>query len=488
MHDQIDFFDYFASFGQFGQNGHAFFSNAVFKKMSFLRAKRWLFVRYYLDVLDTTTDSFPTYYLLTSYYDVQDGREMVAVRIYSSLLVIHYYLLTTLRFFICVYRKKAVPLQQNCVCRKKMDSNANTDTIGVQNNANTNLSSASGVNTKKVCYAPIKHNRLRRKYGHDYAGVCIYLISVNTINRQRILGTLVGNSPDEARIEPSPLGEYVATSFSNMAKIVTTKTNSRVQVLQYQIMPDHFHGILYVRDPLPNGWNLSRMIAAWKGDCSREYWRLSSLSLLSAPGVRPEKHSLFEPNFNDKILFHEGQLQTWYNYLHDNPRRLWLKIHYPDRLRKIYDFIAGKQEHRYTAIGNTFNITYPERVQVRCHRNLSDEEMQREVSHYLGLARSGAILVSPYISPAEKAVYDACYREKLRMIRIVKRGLDGKFIYPSGRDLKGCSDGFLLVLSPYFDYSQDTSATRISRSQCLDMNAYAADLSTITAFTRDEHY
>ena len=108
LHDQIDFFDYFASFGQ---NGHAIFSNAVFKKMPFLRAKRWLFVRYYLDVLDTTTDSFPTYYLLTSYYDVQDGREMVAVRIYSSLLVLHYYLLTTLRFFICVYRKKAVPLQ-----------------------------------------------------------------------------------------------------------------------------------------------------------------------------------------------------------------------------------------------------------------------------------------------------------------------------------------------------------------------------------------
>ena len=63
-----------------------------------------------------------------------------------------------------------------------------------------------------------------------------------------------------------------------MANIVTTKTGSRVQVLQYQIMPDHFHGILYVRDPLPKGWHLARMIAAWKGDCSREYWRNSGLT------------------------------------------------------------------------------------------------------------------------------------------------------------------------------------------------------------------
>ena len=368
-----------------------------------------------------------------------------------------------------------------------MDAKDNASlTSHAQNKEKNDLSSVSGVRPKKNCYAPIKHNRLRRKTGHNYAGVCIYLITVNIANRNRLLGTLVGNTPDEAYIESSPLGEYVASAFRNMADIVTTKTGSRVQVLQYQIMPDHFHGILYVRDPLPDGWNLARMVAAWKGDCSREFWRISS-SLLSASDVRPEKSPLFEPNFNDKILFHEGQLQAWYDYLHDNPRRLWLKVHYPDRLRKIYDFKAGKQGHSYTAVGNTFNITYPERVQVRCHRNLSDEEIQNEVSHYLRLARSGAILVSPFISPAEKAVYEACYKEKLRMIRIVNRGLDGKFIYPSGRDFKGCSDGFLLVMAPYSDYSPETSATRISRSQCLDMNAYAADLSIIVALTRDAH-
>jgi hypothetical protein len=269
-----------------------------------------------------------------------------------------------------------------------------------------------------------------------------------------------------------------------MADIVTEKTSSRVQVLQYQIMPDHFHGILYVRDPLPEGWNLARMIAAWKGDCSREYWRTAGLTSRAQDKGR---ESLFEPNFNDKILFHEGQLQAWYEYLHDNPRRLWLKMHNPGRLRKVYDFQAGNKRHRYTAVGETFLVKYPERVQVRCHRNLSEEEIQKEVAHYLGLARSGAVLVSPFISPAEKAVYEACYKEKLRMIRIVNRGLDGKFVYPSGRDLKGCSEGFLLVLAPYEEYSEETRAVRISRATCLDMNAYAADLSTVIALTRDAH-
>lgn len=371
--------------------------------------------------------------------------------------------------------------------------------------------------------ATVKHNRLRRMGKHDYTSACIYLITVSTVGRKRVLGTLVGDSAESAKIEPTALGEYVIEAFRNMATIVTEKTKSRIQVLQYQLMPDHFHGILYIREALPEGWNLSRMIAAWKGDCSREYWRQGNVGLTSdaldkgsaglgsgedgkenagltssaldkenadlsgAPDVRLEKTPLFAPGFNDKILFHEGQLQTWYDYLHANPRRLWLKLHFPDRLRKVYDFNAGKKGHQYTAVGNTFLVAYPERLQVRCHRNLTAEQIQEEVALYLKEARRGTVLISPFISPAEKAVYEACYKEKLPMIRIVNRGLDGRFVYPTGRDLTGCSKGFLLVLAPYVDYSPETAETRITRAQCLDMNGFAADLANIATLTPGAH-
>lgn len=316
---------------------------------------------------------------------------------------------------------------------------------------------------------PTNHNRLQRKEGHDYASACIYLITVTTMERKRLLGTLVGGSPEEAEIEPTPLGLYVAQAFRTMAAETTKKTGSRVQVLHYKIMPDHFHGMLYVRDPLPKGWSLGRLIATWKSDCTHAYWMENT-----------EKDSLFSAGFNDKILFHKGQKEAWINYQDDNPRRLWLKVHYPNRLRKIYDFKAGKQGYPYTAVGNTFLVKYPERLQVRCHRNLTEEQIQAEVEMYLKEARRGAVLVSPFISPAEKAVYESAYKERLRMIHIVNRGLDGKFIFPSGRDLTGCTDGFMLVLAPYADYSQETAAARITRSQCLDMNGYAADIANIT--------
>lgn len=192
------------------------------------------------------------------------------------------------------------------------------------------------------------------------------------------------------------------------------------------------------------------------------------------------QNSPFLPRLQRPHPVPQGPAEDLGGHLDDNPRRLWLKWHFPDRLRKVYDFTAGTKGHRYTAVGNTFLVTHPERLQVRCHRNLTEEQIQQEVEKYLREAHRGTVLVSPFISPAEKAVFEACYRERLPMIHIVNRGLDGKFNYPSGRDLSGCSDGFLLVLAPYADYSAETAAARISRAQCLDMNAYAADLATVT--------
>ena len=312
---------------------------------------------------------------------------------------------------------------------------------------------------------------------HDYTSACIYLITVTTVDRQRLLGSLAGDSADVAHVEPTALGTYVAEAFRTMAAETTKETGAWVQVLHYQIMPDHFHGIIRVHDTLPSSYHLGKIIASWKSACTKAYW---DNPLFRTTNFSSEKPSLFNRGFNDRILFHEGQLDAWYEYLRDNPRRLWLKVHFPDRLRKVYDFKTGKKGHQYTAVGDTFLVKYPERLQVRCHRNLTEEQIQAEVATYLKEARRGTILVSPFISPAEKAVYDACYKEKLKMIRIVNRGLDGKFIYPSGRDLKGCSDGFMLVLAPYADYSPETAATRITRSQCLDMNDFAADIANVT--------
>ena len=354
-------------------------------------------------------------------------------------------------------------------------------------------SSSSAATEKSQYRAPIHHSKLRRKFGHDYASPFAYLITIETTDRRRLLGTLVGNSAETALIEPTELGQNVIAYFRNIERYVKEKTGCYVQVLQYQLMPEHFHGILQIHDTLPKGWTLGKIIRGWKSVCSQAYWSSSSpvapSSSSSAATKKSQSNSpLFTPGYNDRPLLSKGQLDGWIAYLRDNPRRRWLKQHFPDRLRKVYDFAAGESKTRYTAVGDTFMIKYPDRQQVRCHRNLTSEQIQAEVDYYLSLARSGVVLVSPFISPAEKAVYEACYKEKRRMIRLVKRALDGKFVYPQGRDFDACVQGFLLVLSPFPTGNENAAETTITRNQCLSLNDYAADLASSPARRVNDAY
>ena len=362
-------------------------------------------------------------------------------------------------------------------------------------------SSSSAATEKSQYRAPIHHSKLRRKFGHDYASPFAYLITIETTDRRRLLGTLVGNSAETALIEPTELGQNVIAYFRNIERYVKEKTGCYVQVLQYQLMPEHFHGILQIHDTLPKGWTLGKIIRGWKSVCSQAYWSSSSpVAPSSSSSAAPSSSSpaatkksqsnspLFTPGYNDRPLLSKGQLDGWIAYLRDNPRRRWLKQHFPDRLRKVYDFAAGESKTRYTAVGDTFMIKYPDRQQVRCHRDLTSEQIQAEVDYYLSLARSGVVLVSPFISPAEKAVYEACYKEKRRMIRLVKRALDGKFVYPQGRDFDACVQGFLLVLSPFPTGNENAAETTITRNQCLSLNDYAADLASSPARRVNDAY
>ena len=396
---------------------------------------------------------------------------------------------------------------------------ANEKDVAQKRHASSYPSSSASVGVRSQYRAPIKHNMHRRKTGHDYSRPGAYLITVETTDRQRLLGTLQGDSSNTAQIAPTTLGETVIAEFRAIERKVQESAGCQVQVLQYQLMPDHFHGILYIREQLPQGWHLGKIIGAWKGACSRAYWEASpssasssvssqlssppsssALSSVSSPlssppsssasvGVSPQERSpLFSAGYNDRPLTAPGQLQGWISYLRDNPRRLWLKHHYPDRLRKVYNFTIGDSQTRYTAVGNTFLLKYPERQQVRCHRNLTEEQIHNEVNHYLHIARRGVVLVSPFISPAEKAVYEACYKEQLPMVRLVKRALDGKFVYPQGRDFDACAQGFLVVLAPFATGSENAADLRISRTQCLTLNECAAELaSSVSRRISDEY-
>ena len=246
------------------------------------------------------------------------------------------------------------------------------------------------------------------------------------------------------------------------------------------MMPDHLHGILFVRERMDK--HLGQAIAGFKAGCNKDYRRLvlgeDVKRVVAVPQhtgqsgrPRPPRSSydrehglLFASGYNDRLLLQEGQLDRWRNYLADNPRRLLAKREHPDLFRVQFGLrLAGQN---YAAIGNRFLLNHPMKRQVQCSRRLNDQEIAAVVAQYLEEARHGVVLVSPSISPGEKAVMRAALDARLPLIFLSSISFT-PFTKPGGEFIEACSQGKLLILAPWEDR---TTTQALTRQECLALN------------------
>ncbi len=327
----------------------------------------------------------------------------------------------------------------------------------------------------------------RRCIDHDYQGRCIYLITLVTEGRRPLFGKLVGKSnakkgsQEEPRIILSELGEAIQHNFFSIEN-----RYHEIHVIALQMMPDHLHGIIFVREKMHK--HIGQAISGFKAGCNKDYRRI----VLNQPVLehpvpcvvalpqqasqeteRPRpprsrydrKHGLlFTSGYNDRILLREGQLERWLSYLADNPRRLLAKREHPDLFRVQFGLhIAGQN---YAAIGNRFLLNHPMKRPVQCSRRLNEQEINDVVRQYLEEARNGVVLVSPSISPGEKAVMRAALDAHLPLIFISPMSFT-PFTKPGGEFIEACSQGNLLILTPWENRSTTQTLTR---QECLALN------------------
>lgn len=295
----------------------------------------------------------------------------------------------------------------------------------------------------------------RRKVGHDYCGVAIYMVTLCVEGRRAILGTL--NGPDDNHqvpwVYPSQVGTAVKKAWQELPQY-----HPQVKLLGFQLMPDHVHGIIYVTSPMPQ--HLGRLIQGFKKGCR---------DALKQIGVEGE--TLWEEGYNDRILQGSGQLDRWIKYLMDNPRRLWVKRNHANLFVQRSDIVIGSMP--VTVMGNHFLLDYPNKVAVKCSRRLSEQEIDAESLRYLEMASHGAVLVSPCISPGEKEVMGRAFEAGYPMIVLLENGF-APFQKPGGRQFDACSQGRLLLVAPcphHDDYR------KITREQCNALNALARAIS-----------
>ena len=322
----------------------------------------------------------------------------------------------------------------------------------------------------------------RRRDGHDYEARQMYLITITVEGRRPLLGRVVGNpeaaegAPDAPHIELSPLGKAVEQQW-----MAISHYHPEVKVLALQMMPDHLHSILFVKERMPQ--HLGHIIKGFKASTNKEYRRLiapapsSAVPVVSSAATpsqrtgRPKpdrKHGLlWSIGYTDGILGRKGQLNNWLAYLRDNPRRLLMKRLHPEFFRVQRNVQVGSYE--FSAIGNRYLLSHPVRLQVQCSRRLTQEEIVLQMNHYLGLAKRGAVLVSPSISPGEKAIMRAAFDAGYPLILLQENGFT-ELAKPGGARFDACAGGRLLILAPWKHHNQRLT---INRSQCLSLNDMA---------------
>jgi REP element-mobilizing transposase RayT len=321
----------------------------------------------------------------------------------------------------------------------------------------------------------------QRCWEHDYCAPSFYMITVVTAPRRGCLGVVStgAGAASDTELELSPIGEVVREVWER-----TSSVYPEVRACDCVVMPDHFHGILRVKQRLDR--HMGQVVKAFKR-VSLQECRSRGLLLppngkglllqprsvsATASGVESRKgllHStLWEAGFQDTILLRRGQLKIMVNYIADNPRRLAAKRANPELFTVVRNQRVSATRS-CPAIGNRYLLDRPMKRQVQVSRRISPAALDDKKAELLYAAEHGAVLVSPCISPGEKEIARAALEAGLPLIVLVENGF-GSHYKPPGRYFEACAAGSLLMLAP-FPHHLDRRT--ITRQQCLTLNGWA---------------
>ena len=365
----------------------------------------------------------------------------------------------------------------------------------------------------------------RRLPGFDYSQRMIYEITMVLKERRPVLGRLAKQPCEggEARwaVEPSACGQAVLDCWRRIADFWPQGS-----LVEAQLMPDHFHGILFVEERLPLSHpdrpegpgnrrkSLGDIVRGFKAGCTIAWRELAGDRGDSAAG--PDGAPQWAEGFVDTILFHKGQLAKMIDYLRDNPRRLGVKREHPELFKVARDIetpfadpsgggraIApwtGAASGHFAAIGNHFLLSRPRLVQVQCSRSifryrresaagpdgkpricrdergepiveLSTAEFEAKLGDALAAARHGAVLVSPCISHGEREIARQAFAAGYRVITLQNKGFSPLY-KPGGKLFETCAAGNLLMLSP-IGWPYQPAEKRMTRDDAQVLNRIA---------------
>jgi hypothetical protein len=306
------------------------------------------------------------------------------------------------------------------------------------------------------------HSYHRRSFHHDYHNPFIYHIILKKSRNCDAFGSIIGDAripcgnPGSATVNESSLGKLIAKAILHLPYDYPI-----LKLHQFCVMPDHLHMILQVL--FRSDKHLDFYIDCLKERIAKRY------SIQKQRSVAPD--DIFEIGYCDKPLYDGRSLDGWYRYIRENPHRLAMRRQYPRFFRRVRNLKIGNRE--YQAYGNLFLFRNPDKIAVKISSKYSEEEKLKKRKLWIESASKGSVIVSPFISPAEKAIRDEVESLGGKIILITHEAFPERF-KPARHDFNLCSEGRLLIIS----IGKPIPAS-LTRADCLTMNEIAANISSI---------
>lgn len=290
----------------------------------------------------------------------------------------------------------------------------------------------------------------RRCNSHDYSSRCIYMITLSKTPYAAPFSDIV-NAANDRTIRPMvrllPSGSLISRQLRQIPLEFP-----EARILQYAIMPDHLHFVIFITRP--TDYRLGKLIGRFTGNCTR------------ANNLNP----IFEEGYNDRIVRKKGQLDTLIKYVRDNPRRLLIRRLHPELFSSRHTvFLNGSPFMTY---GNILLLRHPVKEAVRISSKFTKEELEVRKAVWNEAIREQGVLVSPFISPAEKEIRDAAIADGASVILVTNSEFGERF-KPSGSLFELCSQGRLLLISAR---EPGCTSQTITRADALRMNNLAESI------------
>ena len=332
-----------------------------------------------------------------------------------------------------------------------------------------------------------------RNPGHDYYDRGTYLITLVVSQHRPLLASFTTVNAHET-ITPTPLGEAVQ-QFWEQTPLMQAKHGNHVAVHACVCMPDHFHGVIEVKEPME--WSLGDIIQGMKTACTQRWWQMNGVpastdrpnsidcnnanipkwlrekaAIYRSDGelirhlskkqrqqyyaLVPRQHRpLFDDNYDDTVCLDDRHREAMIAYVHDNPRRALVRRALPDLMRRCLHVQIGG--HDYGAFGNLFLLRWANKLQVQCHRRHPATGQPYETTADYAAERKAwvdailggqTVIVTPGISKGELLMKNECMEKGYPLIHLQKEPIT-PYWKPERQRFEACADGSLLILAPW---------------------------------------